>query len=98
MECSGKSLLRVTSKFITDQVLEISTTELTATPSGKQRQKKSGRGLPTASLMATVRMAVMRTENKTPTLACIVCTSEMSYGLVMTTSGTNSSRKKLKFS
>jgi len=39
---------------------------ITGTPSGKQRQKKSGRGRPTASLIATVRMAVIRTENRRP--------------------------------
>jgi hypothetical protein len=35
-------------------------------PSGKQRQKKSGRGRPTASLMASVKTAVIKTENRRP--------------------------------
>jgi hypothetical protein len=57
----------------------VATAELTGTPSGKQRQKKSGRGRPTASLTTTVRTAVMRTENRRPAWACVVCTSETSY-------------------
>ena len=39
---------------------------LTPLPSGKQRQKKSGRGRPTASLIASVMTPVMSTENKSP--------------------------------
>ena len=35
-------------------------------PSGKQRQKKSGRGLPTPSLMASVITEVISTENRRP--------------------------------
>jgi len=38
----------------------------TPIPSGKQRQKKSGRGRPTASLIASVKTAVISTENKMP--------------------------------
>lgn len=40
--------------------------EHTGFPSGKQRQKKSGRGRPTASLIASVITAVISTENKRP--------------------------------
>jgi hypothetical protein len=40
--------------------------QLTGSPSGKQRQKKLGRGRPTPSLMASVRTAVMSTENRSP--------------------------------
>jgi hypothetical protein len=39
---------------------------VTAIPSGKQRQKKFGRGRPTASLMASVRTPVINTENRMP--------------------------------
>lgn len=35
-------------------------------PSGKQRQKKSGRGRPTPSLIASVKTAVIKTENRRP--------------------------------
>lgn len=35
-------------------------------PSGKQRQKKSGRGLPTPSLIASVITEVISTENNRP--------------------------------
>lgn len=35
-------------------------------PSGKQRQKKSGRGRPTAFFIASVSTAVTRTEYKRP--------------------------------
>jgi hypothetical protein len=38
----------------------------TAFPSGKQRQKKFGRGRPTASLIASVRTPVINTENRIP--------------------------------
>jgi hypothetical protein len=38
----------------------------TSFPSGKQRQKKSGRGRPTASLIASVRTAVISTEYSMP--------------------------------
>ncbi|GER43877.1 thermolysin [Striga asiatica] len=40
--------------------------DLTPLPSGKQRQKKSGRGRPTASLIASVRTAVISTEKSRP--------------------------------
>nr|ACN36271.1 unknown [Zea mays] len=39
------------------------------TPSGKQRQKKLGRGRPTPSLMASVRTPVMSTEKRRPRMA-----------------------------
>jgi len=39
---------------------------LTGIPSGKQRQKKSGRGRPTPSLIASVKTAVISTENRRP--------------------------------
>jgi hypothetical protein len=39
----------------------------TGLPSGKQRQKKSGRGRPTPSLIASVITAVISTEYKIPT-------------------------------
>lgn len=39
---------------------------LTPIPSGKQRQKKSGRGRPTASFIASVMTPVISTENKSP--------------------------------
>jgi hypothetical protein len=45
---------------------EIRVRVVTAIPSGKQRQKKSGRGRPTASLIASVRTPVMSTENRMP--------------------------------
>ena len=35
-------------------------------PSGKHRQKKSGRGRPTASLIASVITPVISTENRRP--------------------------------
>jgi hypothetical protein len=38
----------------------------TGLPSGKQRQKKSGRGRPTPSLIASVITAVISTEYKIP--------------------------------
>lgn len=38
----------------------------TPTPSGKQRQKKSGRGRPTASFIASVITPVMSTEKRSP--------------------------------
>lgn len=41
---------------------------LTSFPSGKQRQKKSGRGRPTASLIASVITAVISTANNRPAL------------------------------
>lgn len=41
----------------------------TPLPSGKQRQKKSGRGRPTPSLITSVITAVMRTENRRPEYA-----------------------------
>lgn len=40
----------------------------TSFPSGKQRQKKSGRGLPTAFFIESVITAVTRKENKRPAL------------------------------
>lgn len=40
----------------------------TSFPSGKQRQKKSGRGRPTASFIASVNTAVIKTENSKPAL------------------------------
>lgn len=40
--------------------------EITGMPSGKQRQKKSGRGRPTPSLIASVITAVISTEYKIP--------------------------------
>jgi len=43
----------------------------TSFPSGKQRQKKSGRGLPTAFFIASVMTAVISTENKRPDLDCV---------------------------
>lgn len=42
---------------------------LTPLPSGKQRQKKSGRGLPTASFIASVITPVISTENNKPVKA-----------------------------
>lgn len=38
----------------------------TSFPSGKQRQKKSGRGLPTASFIASVITPVNKTEKRSP--------------------------------
>lgn len=43
--------------------------ELTPLPSGKHRQKKSGRGRPTASLIASVITPVMSTEYRRPEYA-----------------------------
>lgn len=40
----------------------------TSFPSGEQRQKKSGRGRPTAFFIASVMTAVISTENKRPAL------------------------------
>jgi hypothetical protein len=40
--------------------------KLTAFPSGKHRQKKSGRGRPTASLTESVMTAVIKTAKKRP--------------------------------
>lgn len=42
--------------------------ELTSTPSGKHRQKKSGRGRPTAFLIESVMTPVISTANKRPAL------------------------------
>jgi hypothetical protein len=42
---------------------------ITGTPSGKQRQKKSGRGRPTPSLIASVKTAVIAIENRRPARA-----------------------------
>ena len=39
---------------------------ITGTPSGKQRQKKSGRGRPTPSFIASVTTAVIAIENRIP--------------------------------
>lgn len=41
-------------------------TGLTPIPFGKQRQKKSGRGRPTPSFIASVRTPVISTENSRP--------------------------------
>lgn len=42
--------------------------EHTSFPSGKQRQKKSGRGRPTAFFIASVTTPVISTANKRPAL------------------------------
>ena len=49
---------------MTKEIIKVSL--LTAFPSGKHRQKKSGRGRPTASFMASVRTADIRTAKKRP--------------------------------
>lgn len=40
----------------------------TSIPSGKQRQKKSGRGRPVASFIASVMTPVIKTENNSPAI------------------------------
>lgn len=55
----------------------------TSIPSGKQRQKKSGRGLPTASFIASVITPVIRTENKRPAEKLIYRFNSFDHQIIM---------------
>ena len=61
----------------------------TSSPSGKHRQKKSGRGRPTASFVASVITAVTRTENKRPALKEAISNYQAKHNMNILTRQTN---------